>query len=606
MKKEKDNIWYNYLYLIKPFWAYGKKYMLLMIVPAIIINPLVSFADVKFTETFIESIIAQNWKAIILTILIFQGVYYFGNIINDTINLMYVPIQYQRLTRVINKAIFKKAQMTDINCFDNPDFYNKYTWTTSSYIAKGDNCVTLLKNLLANLFTAATLLVLLTSTGGFISIITILYVVGTSLLNIKIAKINYEKRKASTPVDRKKNYIHKLFYDRHWAADLRITNLSSILYRRYDEVCDEKENITDKYNKKQLPRVILTKILLFTETCLVLFYLAWLSFKSSLAVSEVMAMFTAAVSLRRSITSFVDIYSKMKENSYYASTIRQFFDYESTIESSALLPKEDRNLNTYPTVGEGAFEVEFENVSFSYDSRKTVLKDLNIHIHPGEKVAIIGENGVGKSTILKLILRLYDPQNGTVRINGLPIKEYYIKDLRNQIGVVMQDCDLLAFTVYDNMSLYQSCEDDELISILNQSKIGINDNRKDILNSYITKEFDSTGVVLSGGQKQKLCICRLFTKKFGLLILDEPSASLDAYTEKDLMDMIYDRANTTTTIFVSHRLSTVKNADKIFVIGKGGVVECGTHSSLMEQKGIYYDMFSIQSANYNISNNDIK
>lgn len=600
MKKVKENIWRNYLYLIKPFWDHGKMYMLLTILPAILINPLVSFVDVRFTERFIDSVLSQNWQAILFTVLTLQGVYYLGLSVSDIINLLYVPIQYQRLSHVINKAIFQKAQRTDISCFDNPEFYDTYTWTASNYIAKGDNCVTLLKNLLANVFTIATLLFLLTSAGGMISVITVLYVAATTLINIRLAKTNYEKRKASTPIDRKKNYIHSLFYDRHWATDLRITNLSSILFRRYEEVCDEKEHITDKYNRKQLPRVLLSKVLLFAETCLVLLYLAWLSFRASLTVSEVMAMFTAAVSLRRSVTSFVDIYSKIKENSYYASTIRQFFAYQSTIEPSAALLKGGSSANTCPQIPDDAFAVDLENVTFAYDSRKTVLHDLHMHIRPGEKVALIGENGAGKSTILKLLLRLYDPQNGTVKINGVPIQEYDIHALRNRIGVVMQDCDLLAFTVRENMNVYDPCADDVLSSILQQSKLATEENSESVLDSYITKAFDSTGIILSGGQKQKLCICRLFTKKFGLLILDEPTASLDAYTEKDLMDLLYDRANTTTTIFVSHRLSTVKNADKIFVIGAGGVVEYGTHASLMAQKGVYYDMFRIQAANYEI------
>lgn len=588
----KNTIFRNYLYLIKPFWQHGKVYMLLMILPAILINPLVSLVDVKFTERFIDSILSQNWQAVIFTVLTLQGVYYLGYAVNDAVSLMFVPIQYQRLSRVINNAIFQKAQRTDICCFDNPEFYDTYTWTASNYISKGDNCVTLLRNLLANVFTIATLLFLLTSAGWMISLITVLYVAATTFINVRIAETNYEKRKASTPVDRKKNYIHGLFYNRHWATDLRITNLSSILFRRYEEVCDEKEHITDKFNRKQLPRVLLLRVLLFAETCLVLLYLAWLSFHTSLTVSEVMAMFTAAVSLRHSVTSFVDIYSKIKENSYYASTIRKFFEYKSTIE-----PETDTADTQIP---DGAFAVEMENVTFAYDSRKTVLNELNMQILPGEKVAVIGENGAGKSTILKLLLRLYDPQGGKVKINGVSVQEYDIHALRNRIGVVMQDCDLLAFTVRENMNVYDKCEDGVLTSILKQSKLAGDENDEGILESYISKEFDSGGIILSGGQKQKLCISRLFTKKFGLLILDEPSASLDAYTEKELMDLIYDRANTTTTIFVSHRLSTVKNANKIFVIGNGGVVEYGTHESLMERKGMYYDMFRIQADNYAI------
>lgn len=160
-----------------------------------------------------------NWQAVIFTVLTLQGVYYLGYAVNDAVSLMFVPIQYQRLSRVINNAIFQKAQRTDICCFDNPEFYDTYTWTASNYISKGDNCVTLLRNLLANVFTIATLLFLLTSAGWMISLITVLYVAATTFINVRIAETNYEKRKASTPVDRKKNYIHGLFYNCHWATD---------------------------------------------------------------------------------------------------------------------------------------------------------------------------------------------------------------------------------------------------------------------------------------------------------------------------------------------------------------------------------------------------
>ena len=377
---------------------------------------------------------------------------------------------------------------------------------------------------------------------------------------------------------------------------MKITNLPGILFRYYDAVYDDKLRITLKHNRKMVVYTVIIKVLLLMETCAVLLFLGWQAHLGVMDAATVMALFTASISLRRASNTFFGVYKQMKENSLYAKKIRAFFEADSTIENS--VPDESDSFENPPGENE-KFKVSVENVTFGYTPDRIILRNLSLEIHPGEKIAVVGENGVGKTTLIKLLLRLYDPLEGRISVNDLPIREWPVQALRSRIGVVSQDCNLYALTLRDNLSLYARPDDRTLMDLLKKFDLGLDLSDRAVLDRYMTKEFDLGGAVLSGGQRQKLAISRIFTKSFGLLILDEPSAALDPNAEYELTKLIYDRANTTTTILISHRLSTVKAADRIYVIGKEGeIVESGSHDELMTLKGHYYDMFIKQSENY--------
>ncbi len=275
--------------------------------------------------------------------------------------------------------------------------------------------------------------------------------------------------------------------------------------------------------------------------------------------------------------------------SLYGERIYNFFNTISNIENS----------NNTNQINELPFSIEMKNLKFKYKDIY-VLNDIDIYITKGQKVAIVGENGAGKTTITNLLLRLYDPEEGTISINDVPLKTLDLNKYRNNIGVAFQKSVSFSLTVRENMMFYNDKITDEEINEIFEL-VGFDKVMKRgefTLDSYLTKEFHKDGLELSGGELQLFAICRLFTKKFGLLILDEPSASLDPIVEYNLNNLILNEIKNTTMILISHRLSNVRKCDKIFFILDGEVLESGTHDELMNINGKYCEMFNKQAENY--------
>ena len=219
-------------------------------------------------------------------------------------------------------------------------------------------------------------------------------------------------------------------------------------------------------------------------------------------------------------------------------------------------------------------------------------------INAGEKIAIVGKNGVGKSTLIKLLLRLYDPTDGYIKVNGIDIKKYDTKEYRKYIGTVFQDSNVYAFSIKDNLDIYTEHQEDNISITVDQVNLT---QQLQNYESELTKEFSDDGIVLSGGETQKLAIARILNGKFGLLLFDEPSSALDPISEEQVMKLIYNMASTTTTtttIVIAHRLSSIRDMDRILVVDNGMIIEEGNHNQLMDKKGLYYQMWNIQAEKY--------
>ena len=211
----------------------------------------------------------------------------------------------------------------------------------------------------------------------------------------------------------------------------------------------------------------------------------------------------------------------------------------------------------------------------------------------------MGENGAGKSTLLKLLIRLYDVSDGAVLINGKDIRDYDVHALRMKIGVAFQDVRILAMSLRDTLTVYGDAPDEALVRAMETLGLGsVLERVGGDLGTMISREFTENGVVLSGGEAQRLALARLLAGNFGLLILDEPSAALDPLAEAKLMETIAEMAKNATTVMIAHRLSTVRDFDVIHYVEHGKIVESGSHDDLMARQGKYYKMFTTQAKKY--------
>ena len=335
--------------------------------------------------------------------------------------------------------------------------------------------------------------------------------------------------------------------------------------------------------------MVVQSVLLDMLTLLILVYQA--SVLKTISYSLVIVMYNSMYRLRQSFNSIVLRIANSAECCMYIDKINHFLKTEPKIVSQKNIPVENKPC-----------DITLDNVSFSYNDKDgQVLKNISLKIEKGEKIALVGYNGAGKTTLIKLIMRLYDISSGEIKMNGLNIKDYNIEQYRHNIGVIFQDFNVYAASVKENvvMDICDDVETEKIENVLNESGFSERlQSMKNGVNTQLTKEFDDDGINLSGGENQKIAIARSFYKNSKLIILDEPSSALDPIAEYNFNKYLLKAAKDCTVIFISHRLSTTRGADKIYMLEQGEIVEQGSHSELLKNDGKYAQMWRAQANKY--------
>lgn len=380
------------------------------------------------------------------------------------------------------------------------------------------------------------------------------------------------------------------FFQKSYAAELRTTRLKNIILSHYEEETKNKIHLIRKYVIKTLYLLIINDLLVRIADVLIVIGIAGAIYSGKISeVGAYMTLLLAANKLNDQFYQIFDVFRTVNKLEKYGSKIHEFFCFQTeTLEGLDLFEGKP-------------FEVEFKNVSFSYPNSSFTLKDVSFIISSGERVAIVGENGAGKSTIVKLLLKLYDVQSGEILINGKNINDYNVYKLRNAIGVAFQSTNIYALSMDENIGIYSNSTEEAIENA--KESFGLNsiiEKNGGAINPTLTREFDDDGIVLSGGEAQKVALARTSTKKFSMLMLDEPSSALDPIAEYNLNHSLLNQSKETTTIMIAHRLSTVRTMDKILVINNGKLCESGSHNELMNMKGLYAEMFLKQAENYQI------
>ena len=295
-----------------------------------------------------------------------------------------------------------------------------------------------------------------------------------------------------------------------------------------------------------------------------------------------MALFNATKSLHGNIVGIAEQVPQLITDTLYIERMRKFLKYEPVIKGGSL------------PAPETPCAIEFKNVSFAYDNAP-VLQNVSLNINPGEKIAIVGYNGAGKTTLVKLLMRLYDPTNGEILLGGVNIKEYELAGYRRKIGAVFQDYQIFAATLYDNVVM-DTVEGQQESVRAALAKSGFADSLP--LETPLMREFMDNGVNLSGGESQKVAIARTFFKSADYMIFDEPSSALDPISEYNIYNAMRDVSVGKTVVFISHRLSSTKMADKIYMFERGKIIEAADHDTLMGNNGKYAEMFKMQAEKY--------
>lgn len=500
-----------------------------------------------------------------------------------------------KVSRKIKLMLYDKAKELDLECYDNPDYYNEMVLAIAEVDKQIERCIQFLSNVFAGLATFITTGIYFMKKDG----VSILFAVASFLLTFVFIqaynKLSYKIRISRNPYERKREYVKRVFYLPDSAKEMRLNpDVSDILYKEFDEANDEIISIEKKYAKKHFILSYVANYIGNDFFCDVI-YIAYLVMKATvwgtLSFSSVAILYNSFGRMKRSLRVFTDTYPFACESSLYVQKIRNFLEYETKITSEKdIMPDAE------------AKDVHVKDLSFAYSKNAgELLKDINIDIKPGEKIALVGYNGAGKTTLVKLLMRLYDPDSGSISMRGHDIKEYNVEAFRRSIGVVFQDFKIFAGSISENvvMDNLKGDEEERVRDALTEGGlIKRVDRMEGGLDTFLTTETRDDGVNLSGGEAQKLAISRVFYQDAGLMILDEPSSALDPIAEYQLNHAMLTATKDKTVIFISHRLSTTRIADRIIMLENGRVVEEGTHDELLKCGGKYAGMWKVQAGAY--------
>lgn len=451
------------------------------------------------------------------------------------------------------------------------------------------NFVSLFSSLIAFIVASA----FLTSVNYWLILAAVVSLLIDSTVAASIVPKRFDLDKLISSGNRHVLYYHSLAIDEGPAKDLRIFDMESPISERIDHLTREVLINYKKKNNLNLFQLVLNLITSVSTNWFIYILLGWLALKGSLTVGSLSFAVANLALFRKYFGSIIGTLVGYTETAKHIEYYNRFMGLKSKFHSTGVLPINIK-------AGD-AFRIEFRNVSFRYPGKNDyVLKDFNLVVDSKEKISVIGENGAGKSTFIKLLMRLYDPSEGEILLNGINIKKYDYDGYLSIFAPVFQDYKLFAFTVGENISAFEEADSAQVSEAA--QKAGIDQRIQELpdrYNTYMTKLFDESGVSFSGGEQQKLAIARAYYKKHSMItILDEPTSALDPRAEHVLYQQFNDLIGNNTAFFISHRLSSAKFCDKIIVIKNKKVVECGTHNELMAKRGDYYSLYSIQASYY--------
>ena len=580
------------LFLLKPYWKYGKGYMLTVLLMSVVLQPLSAYLTALLPQRAIDAVMNEApHKEVILLIVLFTLFIVLVSGLENVIKMAYSQMTLVKVSNKIKNDVNQKALFTDFRYYDSPDFFVKFIFAQDNYPVHAQNVVMILPDILRGIATMVAMVTIIAATGPVLLGITAVFVILNALAGIPTVKPTADYEESLVDAWRPMEYSGRVLKTKENAAELRASGAGLKLLGSISTAMNNFQTVYKQFIKKVAPFHLLQGAVSPVQAACILAYIIFFVIAGDKTQIGLYASLTvASTALASSLNDAAGSIMQIIQCIANGEKVAEFFEAESEIE-----PEKDNAL----CAPEGNYEIEFKNVSFGYDNTSTLLRDFSLHIKPGQRIAIVGKNGAGKTTLTKLLLRLYDVSSGELLINGKNIKDYDVHDLRLNIGTVFQDIRVLAMSLRDNLTVYNNAPDEKLCEVL--EKVGLSEVLKRAdgsLDTMVSREFTEDGISLSGGEAQKLMLARLFTKSFGLLILDEPSSALDPLSEVKLMQNILDVSNTATTVMIAHRLSTVRDFDCIYHIENGSIIESGTHDELMTRKGKYYEMFVSQGENY--------
>ena len=598
-KKDKDRklksgeVFKNNVWMIKKLWKHTPTYVIFTVFQGVErgIGNFIGMLYLKFIMDYLEK--GEDFVKYVNLSVAFFVYWILSSLYHNWYWQIFLPKTREKLHMELYCDFFKQAQRLDLEKYDDPEFYNDFIWSLEQSYQRSIDLMQDTSMLVHHIISSASLISLILTIDVWMAVV-ILLVSIVRMISTNRANKEYKKRfEEFNPIYRMDGYIRRVFMLPDYSKETRATDVKDVLFDEFENNTLLKNAITKKYSKKIMFYNTLCNALPFIgEVVIYLLLIYGIVVTGKITLGGLAVATNSIWRISWSMRDLVTRIMRYHEHALYIEKVMTFMDYEPKIISGNLKPASFENLI-------------IKNVSFSYkkdEKSVTALNKVNMEIKKGEKIAIVGYNGAGKTTLTKLMLRLYDPQSGEILYNGINLKDYSIEELRKHTVSVFQDYRIFAGTIAENVVAGEADNKDKskIIEALTHSTFDQKLNSlPDGVDTILTREFFDNGTQLSGGEQQKVAIARAFYKDADIIILDEPSSSLDPEAEYQLNRSITEYAKDKTVVFISHRLSTTRHADKIYMFDSGEIIEAGSHEELIKLGGKYAYMFNLQAEKYN-------
>lgn len=586
----------NNWYIIKLCKKAAPLWLVMQIVSNILGYTLNTIISLFFMKYIIEAIQGDKTygEALILIFGMFAAGVVGGLIDSYTVNVL-EPKGLVKLTALLMEMLYGQAVTVDLSCYENPKFYDSYTKANEQV---GGYAQTIIRNITWVIGILASMVITVIAIAAcepWILVIVVIPVLAEQFLVKKYTEYKFNRDRDTAYERRQVEYVNRTVYLQEYAKDIRLTKIFNPIMRSFEHAMESMRQTSREYGVRigvvRFFRTIITELFVYlgVQSLIIYQYLV----NSAYTLGNLTMLLNAASEFSNLIGSFNWARNDIYECGMFIENFRTFMDYKTKM-------PENENGRMPDTA---QVDICFHNVSFAYEGSETaVLKNINMTIPKGERIAIVGHNGAGKSTFVKLLMRLYDVTEGEITVGGIDVREYRLSAYRNLFGTIFQDFKVFAASVTDNVLLHGKITDEDRerarkalqASGIYEKVQGL----KQGMDSQLTREFDKDGVIMSGGEFQKLAIARVFAKECEICILDEPSSALDPISEYEIFENMLKACEGKTVIFISHRLSSTVMADKIYMLEEGEIVESGSHEELMNLQGKYAEMYHMQAKRY--------
>ena len=552
-------------------------------------SKLISVIGLKYVIDEVQN--GGDPKKIILAIASMLGIIIACEVFTNIFYELFAHREREKLDLGIQSMFYKKAAELDLARYDDPGYYSDFILSIENTADNLRSILNLVRGYVEQVIAFAAVAAIMLTIDPICLVIVLVSVILFIPVGKYTGSLQTKRREATTEKHRRADYFSRLFYLPDYAGEIRTSGVYPLLRKRFTESADDVIDTQRRYVKK-LDWLFFAQEFTVQVVGFMLILSLYIGYQTivtgNMSAGDFVATFNGSVQIGSAVL-YLTVYSlrNFTERSQMIEKCREFLGETSKIKDGEHIAE----------CGEPE-KISVKNVTFAYEgSKKDCINNVSFEIMPGEKIALVGYNGAGKSTLTNLLLRLYDIKDGSIEIGGRDIREETVDSHRARFAAVFQDFCIFGATIGENVALQKDYDSERVLEALKLA--GFTKPLPNGTDTVLLREFDDEGLMLSGGEQQKIAIARVFYKQCPYIILDEPSANLDPVSEYELNQAISRNCENRTVIFISHRLSTTRHADRILMLENGRIIESGSHDELMALDGKYAYMFKLQAEKYN-------